>query len=63
MVIVKNKDSLVKMDSELLGIIKEVVKDNRLTYPSIKFFIQKAVLKQLENFRGKENLLGKGGSN
>lgn len=42
----------VNIDDELYEGIKEVVKKNKYNYPSIKFFVQKAVHSEFLKFTG-----------
>jgi hypothetical protein len=46
----------VKIDDKLLKKVKKVIKDgeNRFDFPSVKAFVDKAVLKLLKNIEGKE---------
>ena len=51
------KDVPVKLDSELKKKIEELISkgDNRFEYPSVKNFIDKAVLKLLKDLKKEEN--------
>jgi len=46
----------VKIDDELLERVKKVIKsgEKRFDFPSVKAFVDKAVLKLLKNLEGKE---------
>jgi len=49
------QNKVFKINSSLIKKIKSIIRCNSIEYPSIKNFIEKAVLKQIKKLKGKKN--------